>query len=62
MAAHPAAEADSSTTPIAVPDYAASPANADSAVAAEPNIPSDKSKPKQTDVRLAKPASDAEGE
>ncbi len=62
VAAHPAAEADSSTTPIAVPDYAASPDNADSAVAAEPIIPSDKSKPKQTDVRLAKPASDAEGE
>jgi type II secretory pathway predicted ATPase ExeA len=62
VAAHPAAEADSSTTPIAVPDYAASPGNAESAMAVEPTIPSDKSKPKQTDVRLAKPASDAEGE
>jgi len=60
---HPEAEADSSTTPVAVPDYAASSDNIDSAAAAAPSIPSEKPKPKQTDVRLAKqPASDAEGE
>jgi general secretion pathway protein A len=59
VVAHPEAEADSSTTPIAVPDYATSPADPDSAA---PNVPSDKPKPQQTDVRLTKPVSDAEGE
>ena len=52
--AHPAAEATSSTTPIAVPDYAASSDNGDSSAAAVPAPPLERPKSKQTDARLAK--------
>jgi general secretion pathway protein A len=53
------------TTPIAVPDYgassAAAPENLDVSAAGAPGIPSEKPKPKQTDVRLAnQPASEGE--
>jgi general secretion pathway protein A len=57
------AAADSSTTPIAVPDYAAPADDSDSATAASTDTSLEKPKSKQTDTRLAKQhVSDAEGE
>lgn len=55
---------DSSTTPIAVPDYTSAAENTDPAAAASPSISAAKSKAKRTAVRLAKQheTDDDEGE
>ena len=56
-------DSDSSTTPIAVPDYTVSSDNIESASAASTSASTEKPKPKQTETRLAKQhVSDAEGE
>ena len=54
-----AATANSSITPVEIPDYAMVPDDSDSATS---SVPSDKAKAKQTDVRITKPVTDAEGE
>ncbi len=59
LAPHVAAAANSSITPVEIPDYAMAPGDADSAAT---SFSSDKPKSKQTDVRITKPVADAEGE